>query len=136
MFCLRLHLTFDSENCSENNTKFTIVFAKMIITILLEYFLKFIGLDENIKYKSYVYQIYLYTFLQFDSISSHKTYVSTSNHLIVLVLCILSDCNFDDLLQPKCDINLHVQHLSYYISCKVCRISWPFSRTNIAIIKR
>ena len=135
MFCLRLHLTFDSENCSENNTKFTIVFAKMIITILLEYFLKFIGLDKNIKYmkesRMYTKFIYIlfYNLIRFQA-TKHMFFLL--NHRIVLVLCILSDCNFNDLLQPKCDINLHVQHLSYY---KVCRISWPFSRTNIAIIK-
>ena len=84
------------------------------------------GYDVKKKLDSYIF------ILQFHLILSHKTYVSILDLLIVLVLCILSDCNFNDLLQPKCDINLHVQHLSYY---KVCRISWPFSRTNIVIIK-
>ena len=34
VFCLQLRLTFDSENCLEDNTKFAIVFAEMIFIIL------------------------------------------------------------------------------------------------------
>ena len=50
MFCLRLVLTFGSENCLEDNTKFTIVFAKMLFTIFREYFVKCTRLDKKIQY--------------------------------------------------------------------------------------
>ena len=50
MFCLQLRLTFDSENCLEDNTKFTIVFAKMLFNILLEYFVECTRLDNKMKY--------------------------------------------------------------------------------------
>ena len=49
MFCLQLRLTFDSENCLEDNTKFTIVFAKMLFIILLEYFFECTRPDNKIK---------------------------------------------------------------------------------------